>query len=610
MSESTNIRFRDLPERHERAVNQLKREKARLELRSSPTAEEQAELTRINTLLDGLNEAKEDGRYLVADPLFVAVRDAFNDCNNQGLLGRQLLDFDADGRLHIKTSDGAKRPGIPKKKVPTRASGPSSEEASEDPPPQCPNGGDDFADVVRVSLILGLLAADGVQPPRLRWSEAMNPADFEVRVDTGDPAGSAFTTAFFAAYGQAQGAKGLARRVLSILDDEGDPHGDDEHQGEVDTSEFAHVIRCLQKKGFGVGEGQLSRRVNECLDRIQSVGVDRPMAEMSIALPDLNEISDYQIQTDNVRLMGAVICAAMFEELKVFQVVDKLVELAQNGMLPVGRSSAGETLYHYWRETPNRMSEAERRGFYAMAIGIPGGGQVMNANRDFNDLWLRFVSSVSSLVRQKSADALLRATIPAAVSQQQVRKSARDLALNLSSHGYGMSVFYALELQGLINTIIELLSNEEVRSAYGARDMWQVIDQVATLELGGARNSARYRTLATCGAIITAWLAENVERYNQATSRRIIAVEEVLSTDPPTAGAKATTKPTDYDLVNACELWLADTATSDDRVEEMAQPREAPMMTSRPVQIPGIAREMLEQAGVPGLGMGLGTGRR
>ena len=50
--------------------------------------------------------------------------------------------------------------------------------------------------------------------------------------------------------------------------------------------------------------------------------------------------------------------------------------------------------------------------------------------------------------------------------------------------------------------------------AYGARDMWQVIDQVATLELGGARNSARYRTLATCGAIITTWLAKNVDKYN------------------------------------------------------------------------------------------------
>src|SRR5262245_30490216 len=36
---------------------------------------------------------------------------------------------------------------------------------------------------------------------------------------------------------------------------------------------------------------------------------------------------------------------------------------------------------------------------------------------------------------------------------------------------------------------------------YGQRDMWQVIDQVGASELGGARNTSRYRTQshAPCG---------------------------------------------------------------------------------------------------------------
>jgi len=33
-------------------------------------------------------------------------------------------------------------------------------------------------------------------------------------------------------------------------------------------------------------------------------------------------------------------------------------------------------------------------------------------------------------------------------------------------------------------------------NAYGNRDQWQVIDQVDTAELGGARNTSRSRTLA------------------------------------------------------------------------------------------------------------------
>ena len=66
----------------------------------------------------------------------------------------------------------------------------------------------------------------------------------------------------------------------------------------------------------------------------------------------------------------------------------------------------------------------------------------------------------------------------------EVRKAARDLALNLSSHGYGMVSFAARDLQLQINTMIKLLDNKEVRNAYGARDMWQVIDQVAALAAG------------------------------------------------------------------------------------------------------------------------------
>jgi hypothetical protein len=422
--------------------------------------------------------------------------------------------------------------------------------------------------------------------------------------DVAAPEYAEFSRGFFAAFGEAQSMFELAKLVLPLLSREGDTLLDDRTPGSVDAAEFARVMRALREKGVtSVKEQQLRRRINECLNQIQFVGEDGPVTEMGIDLPDLDQATDADIVPENVRLMGPMICAAMFDELKAFQVVDKLVELSQQGMLPIGSGPAGKLLYRYWKDAPNRMSEAERKNFYSMTMGIPGGESSGMVNRDFNDLWLRFVSSVSSFIRQSEVDKLLRASVPNTVSQQQVRKAARDLAVNLSLHGYGMAYYAALDLQAQIRFMITLLSDEDIRSAYGARDMWQVVDQVATLELGGARTSSRYRTLATCGAIITAWLSNNVQRIMRSTVQ-IIDMDCVRAPSERPSGQKATTTPSDYDLVNACELWLADTATPDTRVDEMAQPREAPVMTSRPVQIPNIAREMLDGAGI-GMGMGM-----
>ena len=379
--------------------------------------------------------------------------------------------------------------------------------------------------------------------------------------------------------------------MLQILSNEGDPDGDGiKYDPTVDAKEFALVMRELAERKVGSDEPQLRRRVNEVLNKVQNVGSENDVAGTSIDLPDLEDITDQNIIAENVRVMGPMIVSAMFEELKVFQVVDRIVEQFQHGMLPIGPGEAGKLLYQYWRDTPNRMSEQERRSFAAITLGIPGGNDEGLVNREFNDLWIRFVSSVSSFVRQFEVDNLLRSATPSAISHQQVRKAARDLAGNLSLHGYGMAHYAAREVQSQIKFMIELLSDKEIKGAFGARDMWQVVDQVATYDLGGAKTSSRYRTLATSGTIITAWLANNVRVINETTGP-LININVVRNPGPHHGdNHKATRNPSDYDLVNACELWLADTATSDTQVEELSQPREAPVMTSKPIPIPSMAQ--------------------
>ena len=561
MSIIDNIRYRDLARREATERDRLEARRNSLEVAGKKrplTEEEREEQKRIKRILDHLAKRPEDS----GDPLFVAARKLFND--TPAVLGGVRVLSQHEGRLEFE-------------------------------------GNEDDVTAIKAALILGLLVTGDAEGPQVVL------VGQETVPDTTDRDFAALKKNFWGAVATAAEQEDLASLVLPILAREGDPDGRREggREPQVDAGEFADVVTKLYVRGITVDEPQLRRRVNEALDRVQRVGDENNFLDNGIDLPDLDDptITNNEIVAENVRLMGPMIVAAMFEELKAFTVIDKLVELFQAGQLPIGPGEAGKDLYQYWKEAPNRMNEGERRNFYAMTMGIPGGDTVGQVNRDFNDLWIRFVSSVSSFVRQNEVDRLLRADAPFAVGHQQIRKAARDLAANLSLHGYGMSFYAALELQQQIKFMIKVLGDAEIRSSYGARDMWQVIDQVATLELGGAKTSSRYRTLATCGAIITAWLANNVSRIMRPTGP-IIDIREVRDPTPPPSGHKPTSNPSDYDLVNACELWLADTATSDERIEELSQPREAPVMTSKPIPIPSMARDMLGD--MPGLGLGLG----
>jgi hypothetical protein len=550
------------------------------------SVEEKAERDRIADTLQVLIDHPDE----YCDPLYVAVRDQFNDRATLlvGVLGNPAGSLSAEP-LGVAL--------------------------------QMMRGDLSASAAVDCALTLGLLMVDAAVPPVVKLNPnyvdldtdidtiptSNNGADgteFAIVTDRDDRNWPAMGKAFFKALGEAQSYKPLSSRVLAILAREaiGD---DDSDPPIVSAAEFAKVMRALLQKGVNVYETQLGRKVSEALDQVQLVVGDGVTTEIGIDLPDLDATSNSEIVADNIRLMGPVICAAMLDELKAFQVVDRLLENAQNGQLPIGKGNAGALLYKRWKESPNRMSETERRDLYAMTMGQPGGNPNIQGNTDFNDLWLRFVSSVSQFVRQQDVDRLLRAALPSATGAQQMRKAARDLATNLSLHGFGMTYYAALELQGEIKQMIALLSDDEIKGATGAKDMWGVIDVIATTNLGGARTSSRYKTLATCGAIITAWLANNIEKISRPMGV-LLDMMDVRSPMPRTAGQRATSTPTDYDLVNACELWLADTATSDSRVDEMSQPRVSPVMTSQPVQMPAFAREFMDE--IPGMAGGAPVG--
>jgi len=282
------------------------------------------------------------------------------------------------------------------------------------------------------------------------------------------------------------------------------------------------------------------------------------------------------IVAENLHAVQVIYFAYQLEQMRAFQVVERIVELFQQGLLPLGAGRAGQSLQRYWK-AGDRLTELERADLYAGAFGAPG-GQASDAetNDDFLSLWLRFISSVAMYSRQRTVEGLL---VPPTPANARVREAARALVANASAHGAGLTSA-ARRISADVSALLALLREPEVAQAFGARDMWQVIDQVNTSELGGAVDVMRYRTRAQAGSVILQWLAAHADTLR--------------SPDVVTTNAS----PGDADLVQAVSQWLAVSGIQDAAVDQFGHPNASESAATPPKDLPAIAQDLLQAAGL------------
>ena len=243
----------------------------------------------------------------------------------------------------------------------------------------------------------------------------------------------------------------------------------------------------------------------------------RNVLRFGVQLPDLSGLVDVEIIRENLSAIQAIYFAYALEETRMIAVVDRIVSLFASGLLPLGAGHASNDLMKMWSQRGEQLSDEDRRIIYSRVFGAPGGDADVTPNRDFQDLWLRFVSAVAAGSRQGSPGG-----------------RARDLAVNLSAHGYGMARFVADDLRAQVRTATALLSDPAVTAAFGAHDMWQVIEKVSANDLGGARNTRRFVEMAESGANIIGWLAKHATTFDHGQWMG-----------------------DDAQLTAACERWLA-----------------------------------------------------
>ena len=179
---------------------------------------------------------------------------------------------------------------------------------------------------------------------------------------------------------------------------------------------------------------------------------------------------------------AALYSAATLEQLDPFALVDRLVELWMRGGVPTGAmSNASRRLDQYWLHRAERLSEEERRAVFDRVFG-----------EAFDE---RFVA-LAAAVTHNDGDAGERAREVRAVLNAAVDESVLLAAPPLIGH---------------LREALEILDDPEILHAYGARDIWQLVDTLARMELGRDFDVVRARTMAAAGTLIVGWLAEEVD---------------------------------------------------------------------------------------------------
>lgn len=452
-----------------------------------------------------------------------------------------------------------------------------------------------LAEKVLFASVYGILLSRNLGDPSLGRAATGTAGPNDILVPPGESDGETvliverFVEAVTDAVKRFNANRDLFREVFRVLLDEGRKDPDDPNSDStVHARLLAEVAGRLIEDRIPFNHPQIRRFIVTALTQALSSRVDGTASDIDIRDIDLEAGTAVDIVASNVLAVAGLYRAAMLEEMKLFAVADKVAEHFTIGMIPISRGPAGDRLFTWIREAPNRFSEVERRAIYGRVLGLAqGNAQNLLPNREFSDLWIRFLSIVSVLARETDIQ------VPRSATAEQALKSARDLAVNLSLHGFGVAHFAAVETQQLLQQVLDMLQQSEILSAYGTSDYLQLTDRLSGMYLGGSVNTVRYRTMAQAGFNIMRWLADHAP---QLSSSNAISSTQLFE---------------DRVLVDNVERWLAVTGTPDASVQKYTDPVDLKTQPLIPAFAPvsgmngggdraAVVRSALEQAGLGG----------
>jgi hypothetical protein len=304
----------------------------------------------------------------------------------------------------------------------------------------------------------------------------------------------------------------------------------------------------------------------------------------SLELPPLSDSDggDSEIVAENVRAVSMIYAAYQLEQVKLIPVVERTVEVWSNGQLALGYGPAGKALDRWYWDSFERMSDAARMMQFTRVLGAKGGevSKEVQPNSNFNDLFLRFLSSLSEYDRQTRIADIVGNSRAGSVSDAQVRKAGRDLAANMSLYGWGGTQFAARRLNQDISNAVAIVMMPDIQSAWGVQSAWQVVERVCSQEFNFTPNVVKYRTMAESGKAILDLVAKYYNKWGSTTDNPLFCNQ--FDSQGTCIGSFDITPDDQRKFMRHTEYWLAVNGIKDQQVEQNAEPSDTAFSPSIP----------------------------
>lgn len=234
-----------------------------------------------------------------------------------------------------------------------------------------------------------------------------------------------------------------------------------------------------------------------------------------IAYPQIQPDFDTAVIPSQLHAASELYYIYQHEQMKVFQVVNVIRRLFEQGRIRIQRGPGARGLYLLEKWEPLRYPlrarmVAYRRAFNYGTAPAPAGAIV---NTNFHRQLVAFMVAVAQYFRDLLIGEVIRGG--ALIEQRPfgsvatIQRLGLDLRWALDRSTYGNILALTVETGHHLKTMLKLLDEPDIKKAFDANTKWDVIEIVSNRHLGGVGEVPQRAKMAESGRRILKYMADN-----------------------------------------------------------------------------------------------------